>query len=189
MQRPHHLCPPLFINSIPSAMLCPCKFLSNPCSSCLSVRVPGRDSGDLRRLQGETWAPGSSATWPIPRPAVVERVCLPALGSLLPASPRAGASGTHFMSQKPQPLFEGPAQAAEPPGKEGGPDQQPPAMRGSFWRPKCFLPGGVGPPALGRTALGDPESSVPLAEVQLLCLRRCFYTCILLLLFFRLKDS
>ena len=76
--------------------------------------------------------------------------------SLLPASPRAGTSETHFMSQKPQPLFKGPAQAAGPPGKEGGPDQQPPAMGGSFWRPGCFLPGGVGPPALGRTALGGP---------------------------------
>ena len=53
-------------------------------------------------------------------------------------------------------FVRGPAQAAGPPGKEGGPGQQPPAMEGSFWRPECFLPGGGGPSALGRTALAGP---------------------------------
>ena len=169
MQRPHHLCPLL---STQSLLQCSVPANSFPIRA-RAASALGSQAGALETRRGstalipaalrlETWAPGSSVTWPIPgqrwwSEPVGECVCPPeGPCSLLPASPRAGASGTHFMSQKPQPLFKGPSQAAGPPGKEEGPDQQPPAMGGSFWRPRCFLPGGVGPPALGRTALGGP---------------------------------
>ena len=111
---------------------------------------------------------------------VVERVSGVSASLQVPAPRFAQGGGLEALLSKAEAaVFERPAQAAGVLlilsmlgllGRKGLSSS--PGYLGGCWRPECFLPGGGGPPALGRTALGGPGkfhfpslgSSVPILE-------------------------